>query len=569
MRIALAQLNPTVGDLNSNLKKLQLSLAETSSVRTDLIILPELFLCGYPPRDLLDRSSFINQCASALEDLKKISTLYPKTAILVGTITRCQLTHGKKLHNSAVLIENGRTLFTQHKSLLPAYDVFDENRYFEPGHNILAFPFRDEVLGISICEDAWNVIEGPLPHLYEQDPLAQLSQAGATLIINLSASPYYLGKEKLRLEILARQSQRLKLPLLMVNQVGANDELIFDGDSLALNFEGKVAAEAAQFSEEILYIKTDKLKPVKFKSENVKQQRKSEPTTPSLIASLSSTPNPMAQLEKALVLGISDYFNKCGFKQTVIGLSGGVDSALTCALAVKALGSDNVWGITMPSPYSSGGSVEDSRILAENLGIRFDIMPISSIYKNYLDTLEPLFNKRPMDLAEENIQARIRGNLLMAIANKFGRLLLATGNKSEMAIGYCTLYGDMSGSLAPISDLPKGLVYKLSHYINQEKIIIPPATLSKEPSAELRPDQKDQDSLPPYDLLDKVLELYIDAGLDAATIANQEKFPLETVSEIIALVNRNEYKRRQAPPGLKVTSKAFGSGRRMPIAARF
>ncbi|MEA3333345.1 MAG: NAD+ synthase, partial [Pseudomonadota bacterium] len=516
MKIALAQLNPTVGDLNGNLEKLKLNLTETSSVGADLIILPELFLCGYPPRDLLDRSSFIEQCEVALEELKKLSTRYPKTAILVGTITRCQLPHGKKLHNSAVLIENGRTLFTQHKSLLPAYDVFDENRYFEPARNVRIYPFRNEILGISICEDAWNETDSPLPHLYEQNPLIQLSQAGATLLINLSASPYYLGKEKLRLEILARQSQRLKLPLLMVNQVGGNDELIFDGNSLALNCLGNVTGKAAQFSEGILYVDSDELK-------------QADPAN----SSLSTSPDPMAQLEKALVLGISDYFNKSGFKQTVIGLSGGIDSALTCALAVKALGSDNVWGITMPSPYSSGGSVEDSRILAENLGIRFDIIPISLIYQNFLDTLEPLFGGRPMDIAEENIQARIRGNLLMAIANKFGYLLLATGNKSEMAVGYCTLYGDMSGGLAPISDLPKGLVYALSHYINQEKIIIPPATLIKEPSAELRPDQKDQDSLPPYDLLDKVLALYIDEGLDATTISNQEKFPLETVSEII------------------------------------
>ncbi len=552
MKIALAQLNPTVGDLNGNLEKLKLSFAEIGLAGADLIILPELFLCGYPPRDLLDHNSFVNQCESALEELKKISALYPKTAILVGTITRCELTHGKKLHNSAVLIENGKTLFTQHKSLLPAYDVFDENRYFEPARNVSVYPFRDEILGISICEDAWNETDGPQHHLYEQNPLAQLSQAGATLLINLSASPYYLGKEKIRLEILARQSQRLKLPLLMVNQVGGNDELIFDGNSLALNCAGNVTGKAAQFNEDILYLDSDELK-------------QTAPTN----SSLSTTSDSMAQLEKALVLGISDYFKKCGFKQAVIGLSGGIDSALTCALTVKALGSDNVWGITMPSPYSSDGSVEDSRILAENLGIRFDIMPISPIYQDYLDTLEPLFEKRPMDLAEENIQARIRGNLLMAIANKFGRLLLATGNKSEMAVGYCTLYGDMSGGLAPISDLPKGLVYALSHYINQEKIIIPPATLSKEPSAELRPDQKDQDSLPPYDLLDKVLALYIDECLDAATITDQEKFPLETVSEIIASVNRNEYKRRQAPPGLKVTSKAFGSGRRMPIAARF
>ncbi len=552
MKIALAQLNPTVGDLNGNLEKLRINLAEISQTGVDLVIFPELFMIGYPPRDLLDRNSFIERCEATLEKLVKLSTLYPNIAILVGTITRCRLERGKKLYNSAVLIENGKTLFTQHKSLLPAYDVFDENRYFEPAGEIEIYPFKNEILGISICEDAWNEADAPLPHLYKKNPLVQLSKAGATLLINLSASPYYLGKEKLRLEILARQSRHLKLPMLMVNQVGGNDELIFDGCSLALNCQGEVISEAVQFNEEILSIDSDELKRA----------------APSLTG-LATAPDPMEQLEKALILGIRDYFNKCGFKQTIIGLSGGIDSALTCALAVKALGADNVWGITMPSPYSSGGSVEDSRILAENLGIRFNIVPINTLYQNYLDNLEPLFAGRPMDLAEENIQARIRGNLLMAIANKYGRLLLATGNKSEMAIGYCTLYGDMSGGLAPISDLPKGLVYELSHHINQENIIIPPATLTKEPSAELRPDQKDQDSLPPYELLDRVLTLYIDEGHDALTIADRENFPLKTVSEIISAVNRNEYKRRQAPPGLKVTSKAFGSGRRMPIAARF
>ncbi len=551
MKIALAQLNPTIGDLNGNLEKLNSSLSEISQSGADLVILPELFITGYPPRDLLDQDFFIGRCEASLEKLKKLSTRYPDLAILVGTITRCQQGYGKKLHNSAILIENGKTLFTQSKSLLPAYDVFDENRYFEPAHKLNVYPFRDEILGISICEDAWNEAT---THL--QNPLDQLSQGGATLLINLSASPYYLGKEKLRLATLARQCQHLKLPMLMVNQVGGNDELIFDGCSLALNYQGKVIYEAVQFSEEILFVDSDKLKHDKLKPST------STPT------SLAVQADPMDQLEQALILGIRDYFNKCGFSQTVIGLSGGIDSALTCVLAVKSLGAGNVWGITMPSPYSSGGSVTDSQTLAENLGIRFDIMPINSLYQNYLDTLEPLFTGRPMDLAEENIQARIRGNLLMATANKFGRLLLATGNKSEMAVGYCTLYGDMSGGLAPLSDLPKGLVYKLSHHINRKGIIIPPATMSKEPSAELRPNQKDQDSLPPYDLLDRVLALYIDEGLDAATIADRESFPLETVSEIILAVNRNEYKRRQAPPGLKVTSKAFGSGRRMPIAAR-
>ena len=551
MKIALAQLNPTVGDLDANLEKLQLHLTKIPQADTDLIILPELFLTGYPPRDLLDDNSFINRCEQTLIKLIEISRSCPKTAILIGTVTRCQLKHGKKLYNSAVLIENGEILFTQNKTLLPAYDVFDENRYFEPSREIRVCPFRGEILGISICEDAWNEDAAPPPHLYEQNPLSQLSAAGATLFINLSASPYYLGKEQIRLDLLARQSQQYELPLLMVNQVGGNDELIFDGCSLALNNSGEIVTQGAQFSEEILYIDSRDLK------QSVLPDSKLTP------------PTRMDQLESALILGIRDYFRKCGFSETIIGLSGGIDSALTCALAVKALGPDNVWGITMPSPYSSGGSVEDSRILADNLGIRFDILPIKTLFQSYIDTLQPIFAGLPTGLAEENIQARIRGNLLMSIANKFNRLLLTTGNKSELAVGYCTLYGDMSGGLAPISDLPKGLVYELSRYCNRDEVIIPEATLTKEPSAELKPDQKDQDSLPPYDLLDRVLELYIDYGAAIDEIVANEGFPEETVNWIITAVKRNEYKRRQAPPGLKVTSKAFGCGRRMPIAARY
>ena len=551
MKLALAQLNPTVGDLDANLEKLKLHLSEISQSDTDLVILPELFLTGYPPRDLLDDISFIDRCERTLTKLIEISSTFPKTAILTGTVTRCLLKHGKKLYNSAVLIENGKILFTQNKTLLPAYDVFDENRYFESSREVRVYPFRDEILGISICEDAWNEDAAPLPHLYEQNPLSQLSSAGSTLFINLSASPYYLGKEQIRLELLTRQSQQYGVPILMVNQVGGNDELIFDGCSLALNHGGEVISQAPQFAEKILYI--DSL--------NLKQSLLPDTTT--------ALPTRMEQLENALILGIRDYFRKCGFSETVIGLSGGIDSALTCALAVKALGQDKVWGITMPSPYSSGGSVDDSKSLAENLGIRFDIVPITSLYQGYLDSLHPLFENLPTGLAEENIQARIRGNILMSIANKFNRLLLTTGNKSELAVGYCTLYGDMSGGLAPISDLPKGLVYELSHYCNCNGIIIPKATLTKEPSAELRPDQKDQDSLPPYDLLDRVLELYIDEGVAADAIIESEGFSKEIVSWIITAVKRNEYKRRQAPPGLKVTSKAFGCGRRMPIAARY
>ena len=554
MKITLAQLNPTVGDLAGNLEKLNSQLKEIASEKPDLVILPELYLTGYPPRDLLDNDAFIKACDTTLTQLQKISLNFPETAILTGTVRRCQLEHGKKLHNSAILIENGKILFQQDKTLLPAYDVFDETRYFEPAKEVRIYPFRGEVLGISICEDAWNEAEAKLPHLYAQNPIQQLSRAGATLLINLSASPYYLGKEQIRFETLAHQSRQLGLPLVMVNQVGGNDELIFDGCSLVLNDRGEKIVQAPQFTEKIISIDSDRL-------------RHSTPSGTSLTDS-----NPldlMSQLENALVSGIRDYFDKCGFSETVIGLSGGIDSALTCALAVKALGPSRVWGITMPSPYSSGGSVEDSRILADNLRIRFDIIPISDLYQNYLEALQPVFGDLPMDLTEENIQARIRGNLLMSIANKFNRLLLTTGNKSELAVGYCTLYGDMCGGLAPISDLPKGLVYKLSHHCNRENIIIPETTLTKEPSAELRPDQKDQDSLPPYDLMDRTLELYIDEGIDAETIVAREGFPATTVDWIINAVKRNEYKRRQAPPGLKVTSKAFGCGRRMPIAARY
>jgi NAD+ synthase (glutamine-hydrolysing) len=554
MKIALAQLNPTVGDLDGNLEKLKSHLAEIAETETDLVILPELFLTGYPPRDLLDNDSFIDRCDLALTTLKDLSRTCVKTAILVGTVTRCRLNRGKKLYNSAILIENGEILFSQNKTLLPAYDVFDENRYFEPAAEIRVYPFRDELLGISICEDAWNETSSTIPHTYAQNPLQQLSLNGATLFINLSASPYYLGKEQIRYELLARQSRQYKLPLLLVNQIGGNDELIFDGCSLALNNRGETVAQAPQFTEKIIYINSAELKQSKLPAPAIPQVAEKDR---------------MAQLESALILGIRDYFRKCGFSDAVIGLSGGIDSALTCTLAVKALGPDKVWGITMPSPYSSGGSVEDSRILAENLGIRFDIIPISDLYQSYLEALKPIFGDLPMGLAEENVQARIRGNLLMSIANKFNQLLLTTGNKSELAVGYCTLYGDMSGGLAPISDLPKGLVYKLSRHCNREEIIIPETTLTKEPSAELRPDQKDQDSLPPYDLLDRILELYIDEGIDAETIITREGLPAETVTEIITAVKRNEYKRRQAPPGLKVTSKAFGCGRRMPIAARY
>jgi NAD+ synthase (glutamine-hydrolysing) len=558
MKILLAQLNPTVGDLEGNLAKLAEAFSEAAAGNTDLLVLPELFLTGYPPRDLLDLDSFIDRCEKTLAKAVKLSRTRPETAILTGTVTRGPQDKNRRLYNSAVLIENGRVAFSQAKSLLPSYDVFDETRYFEPAGRLEVFPFRGEVLGISICEDAWNEKHAPLPRSYDFNPLAVLKEYGASLLINLSASPYHLGKERIRADILARQCRHLELPLVMVNQVGGNDELIFDGGSLGISPNGEIVLQAPQFREFLLECEVAGLRQGKLNdSANGGKEMRLQPE------------KPMPQIEEALVLGIRDYFRKCGFQEAVIGLSGGIDSALTCALAVRALGPEKVWGITMPSPYSSGGSVEDSRRLAENLGIRFDILAIENLFQTYLETLEPLFAGRQPDLTEENIQARIRGSLLMAIANKFNRLLLTTGNKSELAVGYCTLYGDMSGGLAPISDLPKGMVYELARHLNRDREIIPEATLAKEPSAELRPGQKDQDSLPPYELLDRVLELYIDRGLDAESITGKEGFPRETVVWIINAVNRNEYKRRQAPPGLKVTSKAFGCGRRMPIAARF
>ncbi len=553
MKIALAQLNPTIGDFAGNLARFEKALDEARAAGCGLLVLPELFLCGYPPRDLLECEGFLRRCDRAREQLRRLSHQHPATAILVGLPTRTG--DGKGLYNSAVLIEAGKTLFTQSKSLLPSYDVFDETRYFTPAPEIGICTFRGVKLGISICEDAWNGEHAPLPRPYSFNPLAELREQGAELLLNLSASPYHLGKEDIRREILAAQCRKLKVPLLMVNQVGGNDELIFDGGSLGLNANGKIVYQAPQFEESMLIVELGEL------------QRPASPLPEK--TAVAADDNPIQQVEKALVLGIRDYFRKCGFSEALVGLSGGIDSAVTAALAVRALGADRVWGITLPSPYSSGGSIEDSRRLAANLGIRFDILPIERIFRDYRETLAPLFAGRAADIAEENIQARIRGNLLMAVANKFNRLLLTTGNKSEMAVGYCTLYGDMSGGLAPLSDLPKGMVYALARQLNREGEVIPEATLTKEPSAELRPGQKDSDSLPPYALLDRVLELYIDQGRDAETIITHENLPAATVHWIISAVNRNEYKRRQAPPGLKVTSKAFGCGRRMPIAARF
>lgn len=551
MNIAIAQLNPIVGDIEGNIARLKQVLEKLIFEQPDLTVFPELYLTGYPPRDLLDRPAFISEAEKGLEKICLFSKSFPDMGLLLGTVVR-ELDAGRpKLFNAAVLLQNGKVLFTQKKSLLPVYDVFDERRYFIPATEVLIYEFKGERLGISICEDAWNDPEIQESPSYALDPIDLLAKQRATLMINISASPYQVGKDRLRHEIIRYHARKHQLPFILVNQVGGNDELIFDGHSFTVNRAGEVTMAAGGFAEEVKCVNLAEIA-----------------AGSSAVASSSTADDELKKIHQALVLGVKDYCRKCGFRQALVGLSGGIDSALVCCLAVEALGRKNVWGIGMPSPYSSAGSISDAGKLAENLGIRFDLIPIRKLYESYLNSLSPLFADRAADVTEENLQARIRGTLLMALSNKFGHLLLTTGNKSELAVGYCTLYGDMCGGLGVISDLPKTLVYQLAEQLNESREIIPREIISKAPSAELRPDQKDQDTLPPYDILDQVLAYIIDQGLSAADII-AEGFEPENVQWVARAVRRNEYKRRQAAPGLKITSKAFGMGRRMPIAARY
>ncbi len=546
MKVTMAQLNPVIGDYAGNLAKIEETLTAAAGEKPDLVAFSELCLTGYPPRDLLERAWFIAQAQEAVEKLLAVSRRFAQTGIVIGVPLPSGQAVGKGLNNTALLIENGRILFRQNKSLLPTYDVFDEARYFDPAGQVGVTPFRGEILGISICEDAWNDPELWPRRLYDGDPIAKLAAAGATLMVNISASPFWAGKEPARYRLLSHHARKYGVPFVFVNQVGANDELVFDGRSLFIDRQGNPAAIFPAFVEHVQTFDTGTL------------ARQSTYQAQPLIESVY----------EALLLGIRDYTRKTGFRQVVLGLSGGIDSAVTCCLAAAALGSENVLGVTMPGPYSSGGSVDDSRHLAERLGIRFKTIPIGEIYRAYVANLTPFFDGRPPDITEENIQARIRGNTLMALSNKFGCLVLTTGNKSELAVGYCTLYGDMSGGLAVIADVPKTMVYELAHYINREQEIIPQASITKPPSAELRPNQTDQDTLPPYDVLDAILKLYVDEGKSPAEIV-AAGFPRETVAWVLRTVDRNEYKRWQAAPGIKVTSKAFGMGRRMPVAARY
>lgn len=546
MKIALAQLNPTVGDFDGNLARAESTLDRVGREKPDLVVFPEMFLTGYPPQDLLEKNWFIEKAEHSLGRVAELSRKHPGTALLVGTVVRNGRSVGKGLHNSAVLFKNGEIVATVHKRLLPTYDVFDEARYFDPGDEPGIVPFDGETLGISICEDAWSDPALWRRPIYELDPIADLAEQGATIFINLSASPFYVGKDEIRYRLFADHAARHRAPFLVTNQVGGNDELIFDGRSMIIGGDGQLLAYLPPFEEDIRIADLDRAEAA-------------GPFVPD---------EPAASMHAALLTGLRDYVRKCGFEKVIIGLSGGIDSAVVCALAAEALGPENVFGVTMPSPYSSRGSIEDSRVLASNLGIRFAVVPISDMYQAYLDELEPYLKKGRVSVTEENIQARIRGNVLMAISNETGRLLLSTGNKSELAVGYCTLYGDMSGGLGVISDVPKTQVYELARYINREREIIPQTIIDKPPSAELRPDQRDQDTLPPYEILDAILDLSIDHGLSVGEIV-AKGYDREAVDWVVRAVYRSEYKRRQAAPVLKVTSKAFGAGWRMPIAARY
>ncbi len=546
MKITIAQLDPIVGDIAGNAERLVEVARRCHALGTDLVVFTELYLVGYPPRDLLEKRWFIADVEAAIADLVRASSEFAGTGVLFGAPTRTGDRVGAGLHNSAVLIEGGELRAMRHKSLLPTYDVFDEHRYFDPADDVRPVEFGGEVLGISICEDAWNATElWPNQRLYEREPVAELAEQGATLMINLSASPFYAGKDQVRYDLISGHAKQHGVPFVYANQVGGNDELIFDGGSFLIDAQGRIAGACRHFSEDIAQVD----------SAAQGDAGEYEPL------------EEIAAVHDALVLGIGDYLRKCGFTKGVVGLSGGIDSAVTCALAARALGTEQVMGVTMPSMYSSEGSVSDSRRLAENLGIRFEEVAIADIYNAYVDEIRPLIPPPP-GTTEENIQARIRGNILMAISNEHGHLVLSTGNKSELAVGYCTLYGDMSGGLAVIADVPKMMVYELAEYMNREREIIPQATIDKAPSAELKPDQTDQDTLPPYPVLDAILQFYVEEGMSSDEIVALG-MDGETVRWVVRAVNRNEYKRRQAAPGLKVTTKAFGVGRRMPIAARY
>jgi NAD+ synthase/NAD+ synthase (glutamine-hydrolysing) len=543
VKIALGQINPTVGDFSGNAAKIIDFSSRAHAAGAGLILFPELSICGYPPRDLVERPSFV---VRNRESAEHIAQQTQGIAVICGLVTPADSDTGKSVMNSAVLLMDGKISFIQSKMLLPTYDVFDEMRNFAPAKAQQLFPFCGNRMALTICEDAWNDKQFWQKRLYTFDPVEALIRAGGNFVLNISASPFWIGKRELRRDMLASIAKQNKVPVVMVNQVGGNDSLVFDGSSIVLNREGEVIAQGRSFEEDIVYFDSKTLT-----GEMHEREAGDE-----------------ASVYHALALGTRDYIRKCGFEKAIIGLSGGIDSALTAVIAAEAIGPENVIGVGMPGPYSSPGSIEDARTLANNLGIRFELLSINEAFNAYQHTLKDVFAGLPEDVTEENIQSRARGTLLMALSNKFGAIVLSTGNKSEIGVGYCTLYGDMVGGLAVISDVPKTLVYRVSEYVNSRRAVIPQFTLEKPPSAELRPDQKDSDSLPPYEVLDAVLEDYVEDSHPAEQIAAERKIEIEVVRRVIRMVDRAEYKRQQAAPGLKISPKAFGYGRRLPIAAK-
>ena len=543
VQIALGQINPTVGDFSGNAAKIIDYARRAQAAGAGLILFPELSVCGYPPRDLVERPSFVSRNRETAE---RIAAETRGIAVICGLVTPADSDTGKSVRNSAALLMDGKIAFLQSKMLLPTYDVFDEMRNFAPAKSQELFSFCGNRMALTICEDAWNDKLFWPKRLYPLDPVDTLIRAGGNFVLNISASPFWIGKRELRHDMLFSIARQHKVPVVMVNQVGGNDSLIFDGSSVVLNAEGQVIAQGRSFEEDLIC----------FDSKT-------------FIGDLhEQIPGDEASVYSALVLGTRDYMRKCGFQKAIIGLSGGIDSALTATIAADAVGPENVIGVGMPGPYSSPGSIDDARALARNLGIRFELLSINQAVDAYRETLHRVFAGFNEDITEENIQSRTRGTLLMALSNKFGAIVLSTGNKSELGVGYCTLYGDMVGGLAVISDVPKTLVYRLSQYINSRRAVIPQATLEKPPSAELRPNQKDSDCLPPYEILDAVLEDYVEDLHPAERIAAERGFDIEVVRRVIRMVDRAEYKRQQAAPGLKISPKAFGYGRRFPIAAK-
>ncbi len=543
MKIAAAQINPTIGDVAGNVEKVLQYVSRARELGAQLVVFPEMCLTGYPPRDLLERPYFVDQNINALNDLAaKVKDI----SVLVGFVEKNLAPEGKSLYNAAALLENGEIAYVCFKSLLPTYDVFDEARYFEPAAGNTPIKIGSQKVAVTICEDIWtDEICGPRK-IYSKDPLAEMQKKKFQLIINMSSSPWSIGRDALRIELMKNQARKYNVPVICVNQVGGNDELIFDGNSVAVDPQGNIIAQGKPFEEDIIMVDLD------YSAGDQHGQNLSEAEA----------------VHRALVLGTRDYTHKCGFRKAVVGLSGGIDSALVASIAAEALGPENVLGVFMPSMYSSEASKADAETLSRNLGIEFKTIPIQPVFESYMQEFDRLFVGMPADTTEQNVQARIRGNILMAVSNKLGYLLLSTGNKSELSTGYCTLYGDMAGGLAVLSDIPKTLVYRIAReVVNRDRELIPQNTITRPPSAELKHNQKDSDDLPEYDVLDPILKAYVEDGKSPEEIV-ESGIPKEAVEKAALLIERNEYKRRQAPVGLRVTSKAFGIGRRYPIARK-